>query len=86
MLVGSPTWFCIASYKAKKFTYPSTVYSSIEGRTLKISDTIIIIEMILYIGNFSRREIFAKMKFGRCVKFSPSPVFAISRIINGNVL
>ena len=29
------------------------------------------------IGNFSRREILAKMTLGRCVKFSPSPIFAI---------
>ena len=30
-----------------------------------------------YIGNFSRQEILAKMKQGRCVKFSLSPIYAI---------
>ena len=34
---------------------------------------------------FSRREILAKMMLGRCVKFSPSPIFAISRTLNEDV-
>ena len=39
---------------------------------------------IPYIGNFSRRGIFAKTTLGRCVKFSLSPIFAISRNRNEN--
>ena len=31
---------------------------------------------IPYIGNFSRREILAKITLGRRVKFSLSPIFA----------
>ena len=38
-----------------------------------------------YIGNFSRWEILAKMMLGRCVKFSLSPIFAISRTLNEDV-
>ena len=41
--------------------------------------------MILYIGNFLHREILAKMLPGRCVKFSLSPIFAISRTLNWDV-
>ena len=37
---------------------------------------------IPYIGNFSRRELLAKMPLGRCVNFSLSPIFAISRTLN----
>ena len=37
---------------------------------------------IPYIGNFSRREILAKRTLGRRVKFSLSPIFAISRTFN----
>ena len=36
-------------------------------------------------GNFSRREILAKMPLERCVKFSLSPIFAISRTLNEDV-
>ena len=35
-----------------------------------------------YVGNFSRREILA---IGRCVKFSLSPNFAISRTLSEDV-
>ena len=38
--------------------------------------------VVPYIGNFSRQEILAKMTLGRCVKFSPSPIFSISRTLN----
>ena len=38
-----------------------------------------------YIGNFSRREILAKMMLGWCVKFSLSPIFAISWTLNEDV-
>ena len=38
-----------------------------------------------YIGNFSRREILVKMTIPRCVKFSLSPIFAISRTLNEDV-
>ena len=38
-----------------------------------------------YIGNFSRREIFVKMRIRRCVKFSLSPIFAISMTLNEDV-
>ena len=41
--------------------------------------------VIPYIGNFSRREILAKMPLGRCVKFSLSPIFAISWTLNEEV-
>ena len=37
------------------------------------------------IGNFSRREILAKMPLGRCVKFPLSPIFAILRAVNEDV-
>ena len=40
---------------------------------------------IPYIGNFSRREILTKLPLGRCVKFSMSPIFAISRALNEDV-
>ena len=40
------------------------------------------LKVLSYIGNFSRREILAKMMLGKCVKFSPSPIFAISRTLN----
>ena len=33
-------------------------------------------------GIFPRREISAKMTLGRCVKFSLSPIFAISKTLN----
>ena len=42
-------------------------------------------KVIPYIGNFSRREILAKMPLGRCVKFSMSPFFTISRTLNEDV-
>ena len=38
-----------------------------------------------YIGNFSRREILVKMRIRRCIKFSPSPIFAISMTLNEDV-
>ena len=38
-----------------------------------------------YIGNFSRWEILAKTTLGRRVKFSLSPIFAISRTLNEDV-
>ena len=38
-----------------------------------------------YIGNFLHREILAKMTLGRCVKFSLSPIFPISRTLNEDV-
>ena len=38
-----------------------------------------------YIGNFSLREILVKMRIPRCVKFSLSPIFAISRTLNEDV-
>ena len=38
-----------------------------------------------YIRNFSRQEILVKMMFGRCVKFTLSPIFANSRILNEDV-
>ena len=37
---------------------------------------------IPYIGNFSRRENSAKRTFGKCVKFSLSHIFAISKTLN----
>ena len=40
---------------------------------------------IPYIGNFSRRAILAKKTLRGCVKFSLSPIFAISRTFNENV-
>ena len=43
------------------------------------------LDLIPYIGNFSRRVILAKMTLGRCVKFSLSLIFAISRTLNENV-
>ena len=44
------------------------------------------INIVPYIGNFSRLEILAKIRLGRCVKFSLSPIFAISRTPNEDVL
>ena len=41
--------------------------------------------IIPYIGNYSRREILAKTPLGRCVKFSLSPIFAISKTLNESV-
>ena len=41
---------------------------------------------IPYIGNFSRRDILAKMPPERCVKFSLSPFFAIPRTLNEDVI
>ena len=38
-----------------------------------------------YIGNFSSREILAKMMLGWCVKFSLSPIFAISWTLNKDI-
>ena len=38
-----------------------------------------------YIGNFSRRENLVKMRIPRCVKFSPSPIFAISRTLDKDI-
>ena len=37
---------------------------------------------ILYIENFSHLEILVKIMLGRCVKFSLSPIIAISRTLN----
>ena len=43
-------------------------------------------DSVPYIGNFSRQVILAKMKLRRCVKFSPSHIFAILRTLNEDVL
>ena len=42
------------------------------------------ITILQYIGNFLS-GIFAKMTLGRCVKFSMSPIFAISRTLNADI-
>ena len=41
--------------------------------------------MLLYIGNFSRREILAKMTLGKYVKFSLTPIFTISWTIKEDI-
>ena len=40
---------------------------------------------IVYVWNFSRREILEKMPLGMCVKFLLSHIFAISRTIQEDV-
>ena len=48
-------------------------------------DFFLIKYVVPYIRNFSRREFLAKMTLGRCVKFSLSPFFAISKTLNEDV-
>ena len=43
-------------------------------------------QVSLYSESYNnKKEILAKMTFGRCVKFSPSPIFAISRTLNEDI-
>ena len=58
----------------RKITETCTFYAGINPKI-----------QIPYIGNFSRREMLAKMPLGRCVKSSLSPIFAISRALNEDV-
>ena len=59
-----------------------TLASKDDDGHLSISYSFKITTHIPYIGNFSRREILAKMTHGRCVKFSQVPIFAILRTLN----
>ena len=52
------------------------------SKTITYTDNLRGILPIPYIGNFLRQEILARMMLGSCVKFSLSPILAISRTLN----
>ena len=64
-------------YRGSKFSRPIHLFSLIQN--------VFRFKGIPYIGNFSRREILAKMSLRRCVKYSLSFIFAISRTLNEDV-
>ena len=91
-LSGSHTFLIVTHSYVSQATHaflgmlPLCYYLSVYRYPLLLNDLCRQIKLtwkdIPYIGNFSRREILAKMTLGWCVKFSLSPIFAISRTPN----